>query len=129
MLNHADFLKNKTAVITGCSRGIGLATLQVFAKNGANIWACLRNPSDDFENKIELLMRENGVSIRPIFFDLTEIDEVKNGAKKILSDRKPVDVLVNNAGKITTSLFQMTPQNVMADIFQVNFWILSGKFT
>ena len=30
-------LKNKTAVITGCNRGIGLSILKVFSKNGANI--------------------------------------------------------------------------------------------
>ena len=35
-------LNNKTAVITGCNRGIGFSILENFAKNGANIIACVR---------------------------------------------------------------------------------------
>ena len=40
-------LKNKTVVLTGCNRGIGKAILGVFAKNGASIWACVRQLDDD----------------------------------------------------------------------------------
>ena len=43
-----ELLKNKNAIITGANRGIGLETLKVFAKNGSNIWACIRNPNNDF---------------------------------------------------------------------------------
>ena len=41
-------LKNKTAVITGCSRGIGIEILKTFSKNGADIFACVRNIDDKF---------------------------------------------------------------------------------
>ena len=33
-------LKNKNAIVTGAGSGIGKATVKIFAKNGANIWAC-----------------------------------------------------------------------------------------
>lgn len=36
-------LEGKNAIITGAKRGIGRATVEVFAKFGANIWACARN--------------------------------------------------------------------------------------
>ena len=45
-------LKNKTAVITGCNRGIGKKILEVFSVNGATVFACVRNISKEFEAEI-----------------------------------------------------------------------------
>ena len=41
-------LKNKTAVITGCNRGIGKAILEDYVKNGADIFAVVRKKNDEF---------------------------------------------------------------------------------
>ena len=62
-------LKQKTAIITGCNRGIGKATLETFAENGANIFACVRKESDEFTDVITKLEMKTGVSITPIYFD------------------------------------------------------------
>ena len=43
-------LKNKFSVITGCNRGIGLKILETFSENGANIFACVRNIDDKFND-------------------------------------------------------------------------------
>ena len=43
-------LKDKTAVITGCNRGIGLSILEIFSKNGANIVACVRKKTIIFQS-------------------------------------------------------------------------------
>ena len=48
-------LKGKNAVITGCLRGIGRATMDVFAQNGANIWACCQMPNAEFASHINEL--------------------------------------------------------------------------
>ena len=42
-------LNNKTAVITGCNRGIGLAILEIFSKM-EQIFACVRKIDEDFIN-------------------------------------------------------------------------------
>ncbi len=45
-------LKDKTAVITGSNRGIGLKILEIFSQNGADVIACSRNVDKNFLNKI-----------------------------------------------------------------------------
>ena len=46
-------LSGKTAVITGCLQGIGRATMDVFAQNGANVFACCQYETEDFTNHIK----------------------------------------------------------------------------
>jgi 3-oxoacyl-[acyl-carrier protein] reductase len=115
-------LKGKTAVLTGCNRGIGKATLEVFAKNGSNIWACVRKQDNSFSDYIANLAEETGVIITPVYFDLSDVGQVKDGVKTIMSAKQSVDILVNNAGVIYTSLFQMTPIDKMKDIFEINLF-------
>ena len=45
-------LKGKTAVITGCLRGIGRTTMDMFAENGANIFACAQMEDEEFSDVI-----------------------------------------------------------------------------
>ena len=66
-------LKNKNAVITGCLQGIGKSTLEQFALNGANIWACALEFDSEFEAFCKKLSIENKVWIKPIYFDLKTI--------------------------------------------------------
>ena len=43
-------LKNKSAIITGCNKGIGKEILEIFSENGANIFACVRKIDSELEN-------------------------------------------------------------------------------
>jgi len=115
-------LKNKRAVVTGCNRGIGKAILEILAKNGADVFACVRKESEEFSSFIEELEQENKVSIKPVYFDLTDIDSIKQGVKTINAEKKPIDILVNNAGGIAVSLFQMTPLKQAKEMFDINFF-------
>jgi 3-oxoacyl-[acyl-carrier protein] reductase len=115
-------LKGKIVVLTGSNRGIGKAMLEVFAKNGANIWACVRKPDDNFTRDIAVLTEKTGVNISPVYFDLANVEQVKAGVKMITSAKQPVDVLINNAGINYTSLFQMTPIDKMKEVFDINFF-------
>jgi len=115
-------LKGKTAVVTGCNRGIGKAVVQVFAQNGANVWAHARKEDAGLSDFLSTLARETGVAITPIYFDLADSNQVKEGARTIFAAPGPVDVLVNNAGVIHTSLLQMTPMEKMKELFEVNYF-------
>lgn len=54
-------LNGKNAIITGANRGIGFATLKLFAKEGCNIWACIRKSNEEFNEQIHILSSENKV--------------------------------------------------------------------
>lgn len=115
-------LKNKTSVVTGCSRGIGKKILEEFSKNGSDIFACVRTLDENFKKlAIELETKYNN-KIFPIEIDLTNEESVKDAGKKILSNNINIDVLVNNAGAIDTSIFQMTSIKKYKELFNINFY-------
>lgn len=115
-------LKGKTAIITGCNRGIGNAILQVFSKEGANIWALVRKESEDFNIQIKELSKSYGISITPIYVDFADNEQIKMVAKTLISSKKPIDILVNNAGITYNALFQMSALDKMHEIFQINYF-------
>ena len=115
-------LKNKTAVITGCNKGIGKKILNVFSENGADIFACIRNLDDDFKTHINELEKKYKNKIFPIKLDLNDRNSIKESANIILKSGKSIDILVNNAGAIYTALFQMTSRKKLEEIFEVNYF-------
>ena len=80
-------LKNKTAVITGSNRGIGKEILRLFSQNGANIFACTRDLTEEFNNLIEQTQKDFSNTIIPIKMDLADENSVKKASKEILSDQ------------------------------------------
>jgi 3-oxoacyl-[acyl-carrier protein] reductase len=115
-------LKNKTAVITGSNKGIGFEILKNFSENGANIFACTRNIDDDFISKTNTIKEKYNNTITPIEIDLSSEIKVKEAANQILNFDKPIDILINNAGIIQTSLFQMSSRKKLNEIFEINFF-------
>ena len=115
-------LKNKTAIITGCNKGIGKEILKIFSENGAKVFACVRKIDEKFNTEITNLKSKNKSEIIPLGFDLLNEDELKEAAKKILSLSEKIDILVNNAGAIETALFQMMSSKKLKEIFEVNFF-------
>lgn len=115
-------LKNKTALITGCQGGIGFALLKKFSENGSNIICCARKKTNDFENTINEIKKKNKNQIYPIYFDLTNESEIKEGIEKIINYSNDIEILVNNAGIDQVSLFQMTKEEKIKEVFQVNFF-------
>ena len=115
-------LKSKTAVVTGCNKGIGKKILEVFSANGATVFACVRNIDEQFESFINELKQKFNNQIIPIQFDLNDEKKIKEAADKIITSNKPIDILVNNAASIYTSIFQMTPVKKLKELFEVNFF-------
>jgi len=96
--------------------------LEVFAANGADIFACARKESDEFLETTARVAEKTGISITPVYFDFAESEQIKAGIKTIISFKKQIDVLVNNAGVASGSFFQMTSMQELKQVFEINFF-------
>ena len=117
-----NLLSKKVTVITGCNRGIGKSILIKFAEQGSEIFACTRQEDKAFSDFCLGLSKKFKTKIHNIFFDLNKFDEMKEAVIKIKELSEKIDILINNAGIIQTSLFQMTKIEDMRKIFEINFF-------
>lgn len=63
-------LEGRTALITGCNRGIGRAIMQELVTEGADIVACTRKQTDEQDAFYMQCKSKYGIQIYPIYFDL-----------------------------------------------------------
>lgn len=116
-------LRGKNAIITGARRGIGRATVDVFAENGANVWALARTKDSAFEEEMAMLTEQCHVWIKPIYCDLTDGAQLSQKVKQIQKEHIPIDILVNNAGMMPeNSHFIMTSVEKLQEVFRLNFF-------
>jgi len=118
-------LKNKTAVITGCSRGIGKQIVKTFSEHGANIYACIRNNNSDFKKFLDETEKKNKNTIIPVELDLDSTSSIEAAGKLIINGDSKIDILINNAGIIDNSLFQMTTIKTLKKLFEINYFSLT----
>ena len=110
------------AIITGSNRGIGAVILEELASRGNNIWACARKPNPEFEERIKRISDKYGVWIKPVYFELSDEEALKAGIKSIISEKQPINILVNNAGMPFGGLMTMTPISKLREVFEVNYF-------
>lgn len=116
-------LQGKNAIITGARSGIGLAILQLFAKNGCNCWAVIHRDDEDFLSIIHQLEEECKVWIKPVYMELDISDSIKEGIKEIVKEKLSIDILVNAAGIVSPNrLFSMTKMEDIRRVMEVNFF-------
>ncbi len=114
-------IDGKNAIVTGTARGIGHKIVEVFARNGANVWACARKQTLEMDIYCKTLSDEYGVIVSPVYFELTDREAMKAAVKQIMSSKRHVDILVNNAGITYNALFQMSNEDWINKSFDVNF--------
>lgn len=117
-------LKDKTAIVTGGSRGIGEAVALKLAQQGANIAIVYIGDKSEAENaksKIE----ELGVKVELYYSDVSDFKASEEVIKKIIEDFGGVDILVNNAGIVRDGLVLSMKENDFDSVINVN---LKGTF-
>ncbi len=99
-------------IITGCSRGIGIELASMFAEEGHSVLALSRNTAP-----IDALGREN---ISTISFDLEEEKDLNLLRSHLEKQSKPVDFLINNAGRLLNKPFAETTTDEFKSVYAVN---------
>lgn len=97
-------IKNKVAIVTGASSGIGFATALALSKAGAKVAIGARRV-----DKLEALAKQISDNGGEVFFqrlDVTQREECENFAKAVLEKWNSIDILVNNAGLMPLSFFK-----------------------
>lgn len=92
-------LDGRTALVTGASRGLGMAIASALAEAGADIIGVSRSLSSP-ESSVERLVRSAGRAFRGYSCDFNDRNAVKTFVKAVTSDNPVIDILINNAGTI-----------------------------
>lgn len=115
-------LAGKTALITGCNRGIGKAMAEKFATEGANLICAIRKENPIFKIETDSWVNKYGVSVDFMYFDLTDDESIKAAFKELNRDKRTIDILVNNAGIPAGGFLLMTSLVKLKEVMQVNFF-------
>jgi 3-oxoacyl-[acyl-carrier protein] reductase/7-alpha-hydroxysteroid dehydrogenase len=91
-------LKNKVAIITGGSRGIGYATADAFLREGAAVVITASTPATAAKAVEKLKMAHPNARVAGISPNLSDLDAVRKEFSEIIRQFGKVDILVNNAG-------------------------------
>lgn len=112
-------LTGKTALVTGCKRGIGFAMAEALAEAGADIIgvsASLEKEGSAIEQRVE----ELGKKFSAYQCDFSSRDSLYSFIKAVKSDHSKIDILVNNAGTILRKPAAEHPDEYWDKVIEVN---------
>lgn len=118
-------LVGKVVIITGGSRGLGLALAEEFGRHGAKLALAARDASE-LERARALLVKRGAARKREDVFiypcDLRQVEEAECLVRKTTAHFGAVDILVNNAGIITVGPIENQSVEDFRDVMNTNFF-------
>jgi len=111
-------LQDKVAIVTGGGSGIGRASCQVFAREGARVVAADR-VSERARETAQIIEREGGTCIA-MTVDVTRADDIDSMFQTTAEKLGPVQILVNNAGILLHKSLMDTTEEEWDEVFNVN---------
>lgn len=112
-------LENKTALITGASRGIGKGIAIEFAKQGANV-AFTFNASVEAAKELEKELESFGVKAKGYQSNAANFDAAQELIKGVLEDFGSLEILINNAGITKDNLLMRISEEDFDKVIEVN---------
>ncbi|MBR6400424.1 MAG: SDR family oxidoreductase [Firmicutes bacterium] len=114
-------LTGKVCIITGGSRGIGKAIAQVFAQNGALVYAVATRTGSVEEWSGKFNEGAKG-EVRSLYFDVSDEKAGKEAVMQVKRECGHIDGLINNAGVEFNELIGMISRENMEKMFSVNVY-------
>jgi NADP-dependent 3-hydroxy acid dehydrogenase YdfG len=111
-------IKNKVAIITGASSGIGFATALALSKKGAKVAIGARRI--DMLSELEKKIKEGGGEVYSQKLDVTKKNECNSFVDNVLKKWGTVDILINNAGLMPLSFFKNLKTDEWDQMIDVN---------
>ena len=112
-------LKNKVAVVTGGSRGIGRAICEAFCKNGADV-AFLDAGSMEVAEETVAYLSQFGTKVKAYQCDISDFTKTAEVFKEIIAEFGTVDILVNNAGITRDKLLLAMKPEEFSSVIDIN---------
>lgn len=112
--------RQKVAIVTGSSSGIGYATSLMLARKGFYTYASVRNTNKSAS--LESIANAERLPLKLIQLDVTDDSSVKDAVEKIVLEKGRIDVLVNNAGYGLFGAFEELSLDEIKAQFETNFF-------
>ncbi|WP_218080633.1 SDR family NAD(P)-dependent oxidoreductase [Anthocerotibacter panamensis] len=113
-------LRGRVVLVTGGSRGLGLALARALAQEGARLALCSRNPEALAEAK--RVLGALGAEVFTQVCDVTDPAQVHALVQSVQTQLGPIEVLINNAGVISVGPAVATCLEDYEQLMQTNFW-------
>lgn len=113
-------LENKVAIVTGGSRGIGYATVEVFLQEGATVVLCASR-QETADKAVQALKEARAdAKVEGIFPNLSDYAEVKKAFDDVVKKYGKIDILVNNAGVSESTPFEKYTDETFDKVMDLN---------
>lgn len=118
-MDKIGLLTGKVCLVTGTSKGIGKEIVKCFVEAGGTVYANARQEGclDEWADQVNA---KSVGKVIPIYFDVTDSVALKQVAVRLKKEQGQLDVLVNNAGKVSNEMLGMITKNKLTDMFDVN---------
>lgn len=113
---------NKLIVVTGGSKGIGRAIIEKFAAQGFDVVTCSRNKEDLKKLELEIKKNYSSSAVYTTTADMADKQQTQSFVNFVVDLKRPVDVLVNNAGYFVPGSISTEPDGTLESMIHANLY-------